>query len=325
MSIPGHFIGPPPEENRRPIPRRVAVVAKGSSEEAARTASELVDWLARRGVTPILDESTAAYRAHLAARHGLPSSGPAETFRRDGAYDLAVVLGGDGTLLTVGRTLRDTPILGVNLGRLGFLTEINRSELYPAMLQVLEGHYRIEERVLLDVEHQSAQAANGGGPGGIGGAGSRREPMRYSVLNDAVIAKSALSRILELTLRIDGQLVASYRSDGLIISTPTGSTAYNLSAGGPILHPQLPVLVLSPICPHTLSLRPIVVPDTSRIEVTLDSPREQTFLTVDGQEGNAIGFGDVVRVTRGERRARLVRVSGRSFFDNLRGKLRWGE
>ena len=183
-------------------------------------------------MTPILDESTAAYRAHLAARHGLPSSGPAETFRRDGAYDLAVVLGGDGTLLTVGRTLRDTPILGVNLGRLGFLTEINRSELYPAMLQVLEGHYRIEERSARR-EHQSAQAANGGSPGGTGGAGSRREPMRYSVLNDAVIARSG-------AVPDPGADFTDRRSAGGEL--PLGRAhhlhsdrldeAYNLSAGG---------------------------------------------------------------------------------------------
>jgi NAD+ kinase len=178
---------------------------------------------------------------------------------------------------------------------------------------VLEGRFRVEERALFAVEHR------------VEATRTRREPSRYLVLNDAVIAKSALARILELSLRIDGHLVAHYRSDGLIISTPTGSTAYNLSAGGPILQPQLPVMVVSPICPHTLTMRPLVVPDSSQLEISLDTPREKVFLTLDGQEGDALGFGDVVRVTRSDATARLVRISGRTFFDNLRGKLHWGE
>jgi NAD+ kinase len=304
--------------------RRVAVIAKNGSEEAARTASELVDWLARRGVQAIPDGEIASYRAHLAARRGIAAAGPAETYRpenhhTDAPYDLAVVLGGDGTLLHVARSLASgPPILGVNLGRLGFLTEVGRAELYPALLQVLDGRFRVEERALFAVEHHVEPHR-----GDVGRA--RREPLRYLVLNDAVIAKSALARILELSLRIDGHLVAHYRSDGLIISTPTGSTAYNLSAGGPILQPQLPVMVVSPICPHTLTMRPLVVPDSSRLEISLDTPREKVFLTLDGQEGDALGFGDVVRVTRSDAAARLVRISGRSFFDNLRGKLHWGE
>ncbi len=297
-------------EGRLSALSRIAVVAKNGSEEAARTASELIDWLSRRGVQAIPDEATAAYRGHLAARRGAAAAGPPETFRRDGRYDMAIVLGGDGTLLQVARTLAGgPPILGVNMGRLGFLTEVSRAELYPTLLLVLEGRFQVEERTLFAVEHHS----------------TRREPTRYLVLNDAVIAKSALARILELTLRIDGQLVARYRSDGLIVSTPTGSTAYNLSAGGPILQPQLPVMVVSPICPHTLSLRPIVVPDSSRLEIRLDTAREKVFLTLDGQEGASLADGDVVRVTKGDATARLVRIGNRSFFDNLRGKLHWGE
>jgi NAD+ kinase len=145
------------------------------------------------------------------------------------------------------------------------------------------------------------------------------------VLNDAVVAKSALSRIIELALHVDGHLVAKYRSDGLILSTPTGSTAYNLSAGGPILYPQLPVMVLSPICPHTLSLRPVVIPDTSRVEVTLETQREEVYLTLDGQEGTTLGYRDTVRASRDPATVRLVRISGRTFYDGLRGKLHWGE
>ena len=215
-----------------------------------------------------------------------------------------VVLGGDGTLLSAARALTaPVPILGVNLGNLGFLTEINRGELYPAMVQVLAGRFKIEERSLFDVELQR------------NGSGS----LRFRVLNDAVITKSALARIIELTLRIDGHLIARFRADGLIISTPTGSTAYNLSAGGPILSPLLPVAVLTPICPHALSLRPIVVPDTGSIEITLETQREEVYLTLDGQEGTSVGYRDVVRISRSAgqdpadqgRRPRLLRQPAR--------------
>jgi NAD+ kinase len=213
--------------------QRVGVVAKLGSRDAAHTAYELGEWLRRRGVESVERQ---------------PPFDPAE------AYDLVVVLGGDGTLLSVARTLAPgVPILGVNLGNLGFLTEINRGELYPAMVQVLEGRYQTEERSLFDVELRRH-----------GGA-----PSAFRVLNDAVITKSALARIIELKLEVDGHLIARFRSDGLIISTPTGSTAYNLSAGGPIVNPLLPVAVLTPICPHALSMRPIVVPDEGPIDITL--------------------------------------------------------
>lgn len=292
-------------------PKRIAVVAKNGSEEAARTASELVDWLSRRGAMAIPDEATAAFRGHLAARRGAVVAGPPETFRRDGQYDIAVVLGGDGTLLQVARSLAGgPPILGVNMGRLGFLTEVSRAELYPAMLLVLDGRYQVEERTLFSVEHQSA----------------RREPSRYLVLNDAVIAKSALARILELTLRIDGQLVARYRSDGLIVSTPTGSTAYNLSAGGPIVHPSVDALVLTPIAPHALTNRPLVLP--AGISIVLSpviEPQSDVVLTFDGQYGVSLEAGDVVEVTRAPRVLRLVHISSRTHFDMLRQKLKWGD
>lgn len=146
----------------------------------------------------------------------------------------------------------------------------------------------------------------------------------YRILNDAVIAKSALSRIIELTLDVEGHRVAVYRADGLIISTPTGSTAYNLSAGGPIVEPSLPVVVLTPICPHTLSLRPIVLPDASDLEVTLKTRSEEVYLTLDGQEGTTLAYGDVMRVTRCDSRVKLIKTSERTYYDSLRGKLRWG-
>jgi NAD+ kinase len=283
---------------RRPR-KRVGIVAKVASREAVHTAHELAEWLRRRGLEAFLDEAT------LRAR-GLEGEPP---FNAREAYDLVVVLGGDGTLLAVARTLAPgVPILGVNLGNLGFLTEVSRGELYPALVQVLSGEFHTEERSLFEVELR-----RNGGP-----------PVSFRVLNDAVITKSALARIIELTLRVDGHLVARFRSDGLIISTPTGSTAYNLSAGGPILHPLLPVAVLTPICPHALALRPIVVPDVGPIEVTLETQREEVYLTLDGQEGTSLGFRDTVHVTRSAATVRLAKVGGRSFYDNLRVKLRWG-
>jgi NAD+ kinase len=279
--------------------QRVGIVAKMASPEAVHLAYELAEWLRRRGIEPALDEAILAIRG--AAGDTL--------FAPGGVYDLVVVLGGDGTLLSVARRLtREVPILGVNLGNLGFLTETNRAGLYPTLVEVLEGRFEIEERSLFAVELR-----RGGG-----------SPETFRVLNDAVITKSARARIIELTLRVAGRLIARFRADGLIISTPTGSTAYNLSAGGPILDPLLPVAVLTPICPHALSLRPIVVPDAGPIEVTLETPAEEVFLTLDGQEGSALGCGDTVRITRGAAKVRLAKVSGRSFYDSLRGKLRWG-
>lgn len=280
--------------------RRVGVVAKAASREAIQTAHELAEWLRRRDLEVALDH--AAWRARPGA--GFLAFDPSE------AYDLVVVLGGDGTLLSVARSLdRPVPILGANLGHLGFLTEVGRTDLYPNMVQVLAGRFETEERSLFDVRLQRA----GGGA-----------PIEYRVLNDAVIAKSALARIIELEVTVDDVPVASYRSDGLIVSTPTGSTAYNLSAGGPILYPRLSVAVVTPICPHTLSLRPVVVPDEATIRVLLGTRREEVYLTLDGQEGTTLGYRDTVEVTRSERSIRLVKTTGRSFYDSLRGKLRWG-
>jgi NAD+ kinase len=271
--------------------RRVALVTKPESEEAERTAREVAQWLERQGIE-------ACGEADLAVPE------------KAAACDLVVVLGGDGTLLSAARSLTSqVPVLGVNLGRLGFLSEVGRQELYPTLVEVLAGRYKIETRALMDLELERAD-------------GSRAT---FRLLNDAVIAKSALSRIIELTLSVDGRLVATYRSDGLIIATPTGSTAYNLSAGGPIVDPRLAVTVLTPICPHTFSLRPIVVPDSSTVEVTLDTQQEKVFLTLDGQEGTILAYRDTVRLRRSALEVLLVKVSDQSFYDSLRHKLHWGE
>lgn len=278
--------------------RRVCVVAKAASEEAMSTAAELDEWLSRRGLEVRLEE--ASLRSGI---EGGPPHHPAAD------VDLMVVLGGDGTLLAVARALpHPIPILGVNMGSLGFLTEVNRSELYPSLVRVLAGSYTLEERSLLAVELHRHEG----------------ETLRFRVLNDAVIGKSALSRIIELTLAVDGNLVGHFRADGLIISTPTGSTAYNLSSGGPILFPRLPVTVITPICPHTLSLRPLVVPDTSPIEVALQTEREEVYLTLDGQEGTALRYRDRVVIRRSNTVVHLVKAAGRTFYESLRGKLRWG-
>lgn len=280
---------------------RVGVVARRDSPLARESAREVAEWLARRGHRALLDPAIAAAENGIAEPPGEPVLD----------CDLMVVLGGDGTLLSVARNYAGgPPILGVNLGRLGFLTEVPREELYPALVEILAGRYEVEPRSLLDVELVREGA----------------ETRRFRALNDAVIAKGALARIIEMTLSVDGRHVSRYRSDGLVISTPTGSTAYNLSAGGPILHPHLPVAVLTPICPHTLTLRPLVVPDTSLTEILLETRRERVFLTVDGQEGAELADGDRIRVTRAPEPVRLLRTSeSRSIFEGLRTKLHWGE
>lgn len=282
---------------------RVGVVAKRTSSQAIDLAIELMGWLERRGLKVAVDEAIEA----SIASHGSKDSALLDLSED---LDLVVVLGGDGTLLSVARQVMNrVPILGVNLGSLGFLTEVGRGELYPALVSVLEGQFEIEERSLLDVKLERSDGS----------------VVSYRVLNDAVITKSALARILELNLTIDGRAVAVYRSDGLIISTPTGSTAYNLSAGGPIVSPQLPVAVVTPICAHTLSLRPIVVPDSSFIEVRLNSAGEEAYLTLDGQEGTPFAFRDKLSTGRSNASVRLVKTSGRTFYDGLRDKLHWGE
>lgn len=275
---------------------RVGVVAKRTSAGAVAAARELAKWLEAKGMAVELDAD--------------PSVPPDERPVPCDDCDLVIVLGGDGTLLSVARNVAaGTPILGVNLGRLGFLAEIGRDDLYEAVSEVLAGKYRIEERSMLDVGlHRKDGSVS-----------------QYQALNDAVIAKSALARIIEISLEIDGRPVATYRSDGLIVSTPTGSTAYNLSAGGPIIHPSLPVVVVTPICPHTLTLRPVVAPETSRIRLRLETPREEVYLTLDGQEGTMIEKGETVSIGPSEHKVRLVRTSEPTFYDSLRDKLRWGE
>ena len=273
-----------------PIPRRVGVVAKKSSAEATETALYVERFLRSKGLEVMLDESEVAQGA-----------------------DLVVVLGGDGTLIHAARILggRAVPILGVNMGSLGFMTEVPQSELYPALEMVLAGKATVSQRRKLRVHLHR---------GGRDGA----PELDGEVLNDAVIAKGALSPMVELDASFGGSYVTTYKADGVIVATPTGSTAYALGANGPILYPTMSGVVIAPICPHTLTQRPIVVPDDQAINILLlnDGP---VYLSMDGQTGVPMGRGDRVQVKQSPNRVLLVRNPQLDFFGILRAKLRWGE
>ena len=282
---------------------RVGLVAKPDAAEARSVILQLLDLFGSRGLTVVLEKETAG----LVPDASVAAAGKGEL---PGQVDLVIVLGGDGTLLSMARAVGDlgVPILGVNLGGLGFLTATTLEEMLPALERLLAGGMEIEERMML-----SARLRRGGQ--GIGD---------YIALNDVVITKSAMSRIIDLSVSVGGRHAISYRADGLIISTPTGSTAYNLSAGGPILFPTMDAVVLTPIAPHTLSNRPIVVPGAQRIEVTLRAEQD-VMLTMDGQIGVPLRERDVVEVQKAAARIRLVRFPQKDFFSVLRTKLKWGE
>ena len=285
---------------RRSI-KRVVVVAKPGTPEGKRIAAELSAWLRSRGVDVRFDRATAQAvgRKDGVSRDALPRG-----------TDMVIVAGGDGTLLSVARIAGPLgiPILGVNFGGLGFMTELQPEELYAGLERVLAGSYEIEEREALRVRFRRG----------------RKKLAEFAVLNDAVITKAALARMLVIEVRIDRELVATYTSDGLILATPTGSTAYNLSAGGPILDPRMSAFVIAPICPHAMSYRPVVVPGSVTIEVTLRSMPEEAYLTLDGQVGFPMRQLDAIAVDRHPRAVRLVRVAKRGFFEILQRKLRWG-
>jgi NAD+ kinase len=224
--------------------------------------------------------------------------------------DLILVLGGDGTMIATSRLIGDTevPVLGVNYGGLGYLAEFRIEELYTALESILEGNYRLDKRVMLSVELVRGDES----------------VTRNRVLNDVVINKSALARIIEIEAYLNEQFVNAFRADGLIVSTPTGSTAYNLSAGGPVIFPSMNAVVITPICPFTLSNRPIVVPDNAVIELHLKTEREDVSLTLDGQVGFSLKVEDRVRIHKSKTTFNLVQPMNRNYFDVLRDKLRWG-
>jgi NAD+ kinase len=284
----------------------VGILARRGLTEAGPALRDLVAWLRARDLAVLLEEDTALLLEDVS---GCDTMRGSDLARR---ADALVVLGGDGTLLGASRLLgeRCPPILGVNFGSLGFLTEISLGELYPALESVLTGDYAFDERKLLHaVVHRNGE-----------------EQASADVLNDVVVTRAALSRIVELEIAIDGRFVSSFRADGLIVSSTTGSTAYNLAAGGPILHPSLSAVVLTPICPHTLTHRPLVVGDDLAIEVRVCDTREvEVHLSFDGQDGRPLTSEDTVTITRSARRLRLVHAPTRDYFEVLRTKLRWGE
>jgi NAD+ kinase len=275
-----------------PVPRRVGIVHKQTSPKAAACAEEAASALAARGIEVLVDEEESARRA-----------------------DLVLVLGGDGTLIHAARILGDrpAPILGVNMGSLGFLTEVPQPELYQALDHVLSGKAELSERMKLRV-HVHRPAPEGG----------ELKLVDTEVLNDAVMAKGTLSRMAEFEVTCSEDLVATYKADGIIVATPTGSTAYSLAANGPILFPSMRGVILNPICPHMLTQRPIVLPDDRTLNIRLASESE-VYITLDGQTGMQLEPGDRVQIKQSRNRVLLVRNPRIDYFGILRTKLRWGE
>jgi NAD+ kinase len=283
--------------------RNIGIISRPRRSNLSEVAPPLLAWLEARGIHVTYDQETAS---------SLPQ--PSEGRSREqvaAASDLLLVLGGDGTLLAAARVAapRGIPILPINMGSLGFLTSFMLEELYPALDDILAGRLTISERVMLHAELERGDKILD----------------KQTVLNEVVINKGALARMIELELSIDQQFVCRYRADGLIVASPTGSTAYSLSAGGPIVHPSVESFIITPICPHTLSDRPVVVGDTSVIEVKLSAGTESVFLTLDGQKGIPLQATDRVRVTRAQQLLKLIQTPNKSYFEILRNKLKWGE
>jgi NAD+ kinase len=292
--------------------KRVGIVAKPRLRAAARHVAEIASWLQARGVEPVFDRDSAELASTVDDTRTYQAVEKAELPRQ---VQLLLVLGGDGTLLStagcVGQSGADIPILGVNFGSLGFLTEVTLPELFHALEAVLAGSAQIEERLMLH-----AVVMRGG------------EKIADRVaLNDVIVTQGALSRLIRLHVFVGGDFMMDILADGLIISSATGSTAYNLSAGGPIVHPEVEALVIAPIAPHTLTNRPVVVPASSeiRIEPSIDERVNELLASFDGQPGVRLLRGDAVAVSRADRPLRLVRAPSRKYFDVLREKLKWGE
>jgi NAD+ kinase len=283
--------------------KRVGIVSKPKKTEVREIVPALLEWLRERSIDAFIDKETGAImemKERCLTRNEMPSK-----------VDLLIVLGGDGTLLATARALnrKAVPILAVNLGGLGFLTEITREELIPTLETVVAGTHQTDRRVQIEGELIRADEIL----------------TSFLALNDVVLNKGAIARILDFEVRVNSEKVSTYKSDGLIVSTPTGSTAYSLAAGGPIVTPSVEAFLITPICAHTLTHRPLVLPNTVQVEVTVKSLREAAYLTVDGQVGIAANSEDVVRMRKADSYVELVRPPSTPYFQILQKKLKWGE
>lgn len=283
--------------------KRVGIISKPRKAEVRQLVGPLVEWLRARSIEVSIDKETGTIlESHdkCLTRNEMPAQ-----------VDLIIVLGGDGTLLAAARVLNrnPVPILAVNLGGLGFLTVITQEELFATLEAVLSGNYRSEKRVQIEGELIRADEVISS----------------FLALNDVVVNKGAIARILDFDVLVDGKFISTYKSDGLIISTPTGSTAYSLAAGGPIVAPSVAAFVVTPICAHTLTNRPLVLPDSATIEIVVKTQREAAYLTVDGQMGITAHSDDIVRMKKACSTVEIIQPPSRDYFEILREKLKWGE
>ncbi|HEV2378935.1 MAG TPA: NAD(+)/NADH kinase [Terriglobia bacterium] len=283
--------------------KRVGITSKPNKSEVRDIVLPLMAWLRERDIEAMIDHETAANLRSNEA--GIDRAGMASRI------DLAIVLGGDGTFLATARALEGSPvpILAVNLGGLGFLTVVTREELVPALEAVLDGQVQTELRVQIQAEVLRLEKQ----------AGS------FVALNDVVLNKSALARVIDFDVWVDGLFISTYKADGLIVSTPTGSTAYSLAAGGPVVAPTVRAFIITPICAHTLTNRPIVIRDTATIEVAVKGVEESVYLTVDGQVGMEVHGEDRVRMSKSASGVEIVQPLTKNYFEILRQKLKWGE
>ncbi len=282
--------------------KTAGIISKPGSPQAGNLVPELIQWLEARSIQVRCDEHTAAYagRRDFFPREAVPENA-----------DLVIVLGGDGTLLAAARAIggRETPLLAVNLGGLGFLTALTVEELFPELERALRNEHRIAKRRFLD-----CQLVRG-----------EQTVAEYRALNDVVVTKASIARMIDIETFIDNNFMCAYKADGLIVATPTGSTAYSLSAGGPIIFPSVGALSVTPICPHMLTNRPVVVPDSSLVSLICRAGDDAAYLTIDGQVGEPLKNGDKVLCRSSAHALRLVRPPKMRFFDVLRSKLKWGE
>lgn len=280
----------------------IGIIAKHIEAQAVEVVSKLVGWAGERKKTVVLDRETASV---MGVENGILRS------RLPEMCDIIVAIGGDGTLLSAARVVGTSgvPILAVNLGSLGFITDITLEEIHAVMDSVIEGEFEYDERMMLvcHIHRLGERVAN------------------YTVLNDVVINKGALAKIIDIRAYVDDLYLTTFKSDGLIISTPTGSTAYSMSAGGPIVYPRMKCILVTPICSHTLTNRPLVIPDTMVVKAELTSRETDVLLTLDGQVGFGIGGDDIIEVKKSESPLKLIKSPFKDFFEVLRTKLKWGE